>query len=202
MNHKNFVMKIGKYFVFGLLGLLIIAPSCATIIGGSNYNAHVKVNNHPNASIIYKGSTKGNGRAMFKAPRKEANIFAVTVVQDNCEPQTFKYTKRKFRTGAFIGTLLGWTGVVNGIPLPWGVLVDGLAGSLWKPDVNEDGITKTDYKNYHYNIEYTGCQVETVNTMDIPRSKAARIKELNDLYKEGVLTEEEYKRGKENILSE
>jgi len=37
--------------------------------------------------------------------------------------------------GTFVGTILGWTGLVNGIPIPWGLGVDLATGALWKPNV-------------------------------------------------------------------
>ena len=45
--------------------------SCATIVGGSRYIAHVTVQDHPNATIMYNNAIKGKGEASFKIKRKD-----------------------------------------------------------------------------------------------------------------------------------
>jgi len=148
-----------KNFLFIMMTLVIasVVSSCATIIGGSKYYAEVQVPNHPNAKIEYKGRQEGIGEASFKARRKEANQFSVTIKEEGCETQTADFTERKFRGWAFAGTVIGWTGLYGGIPLPWGVATDLATGALWKPDVNEKGVRKEDFNHFTYTIDYTGC---------------------------------------------
>jgi hypothetical protein len=134
-----------------------LITSCATIIGGSKYVAHVKVPDHPYAKIMYQGQYQGDGNATFLVKRSEANRFSITIKEENCEEQTFNYTQRSFRGWAFVGTIVTWTGVINGIPLPWGIVVDLATGALWKPNIYEKGVRKIDMKNYSYTIEYKGC---------------------------------------------
>ncbi|HEU4790800.1 MAG TPA: hypothetical protein VFS71_14030 [Flavobacterium sp.] len=137
--------------------LIVIIPtlfsSCGTIIGGSNYNAHVLVDNKPTAKIYYNNEFKGVGDATFKVKRKDANKLSITVKEDGGQEQVFEYKSRKFRGWAFAGTVLTWTGFIGSIPVPWGIIMDLSTGSLWKPDVNEKGIIKEDYKNYNYHLE-------------------------------------------------
>lgn len=149
-------VKNGFYFLM-LLAFTYLFSSCATIIGGNKYYAKVQVPDHPNAKIEYKGVYKGTGEANFKAKRKEANNFSVTIKEDGCETQTTDFTQRKFRGWAFAGTVVGWTGLLQGIPLPWGVVVDGANGAWWKPDINEKNVTKEDFNHYIYRIDYSGC---------------------------------------------
>ncbi len=119
------------------------------------------VDGHPNAAIHYNGMNKGYGNASFKVPRKEANQFTIKISEEGCPSAERKYTERVFRGWAFVGTVVTWTGIsINGgpwLPIPFGVIVDGATGAWWKPDVNENGIYKTDYKNYNYNINYVEC---------------------------------------------
>lgn len=129
--------------------------SCGTIIGGSNYNAHVLVDNNPSAKIYYKNEFKGTGDASFKVKRKDANKLSITVKQDGGQEQVFEYKSREFREWAFVGTVLGWTGFIGAVPVPWGIIMDLSTGSLWKPDVKEKGIIKEDYKNFNYHLELT-----------------------------------------------
>ena len=156
-------MKVKNIFLFFFLVLLAsILTSCATIVGGSKYYAKVHVPNHPTAKIEYKNAYQGmgevgTGEVVFKVDRKEAKNFSVTVKKDSCETQTQHFTQRKFRGWAFFLTIVGWTGIINGIPIPWGVAVDVATGALWKPDINEKGVSKQDYKHYIYRIDYTGC---------------------------------------------
>jgi len=194
--------------LFNLLMLLAIASilsSCATIIGGSKYYAKVQVPDHPNAKIEYKGDYQGTGEASFKAKRKEANNFSVTIKEEGCETQTKDFTQRKFRGWAFAGTVVGWTGLYSGIPLPWGVAVDLSTGALWKPDINENGVTKQDFNHYIYRIDYTGCKDRTNTKKELKittKSKADRLRELKQLLDEGILTQEEYEKEKKKILEE
>ncbi len=148
------------YFLM-LLAAFSLLTSCATIIGGSKYYAHVKVKGHPNANIEYKGAYQGSGNAVIKAKRAEANRFSVTIKEDGCEEQTVNFTQRSFRGWALGGTIILWTGLYEGIPLPWGVAVDAATGALWKPNENEVGVNKIDYKHYNYIINYTGCKEKT-----------------------------------------
>ena len=135
----------------------IIMSSCATIVGGSKYNAHIVVVDRPNAKIVYQGEVKGTGSATIKVKRNEANKFSFSVKEDGCNEQKYDYTSRTFRGWAFVGTIVGWTGLINGIPLPWGVVTDLATGAVWKPNTMEKGISKEDYKNFKYQVNYTNC---------------------------------------------
>jgi len=159
---KN-LMKFTKTLAVIVTGTILLS-SCATIVGGSKYYAHVEVDQNPNATITYKGSFKGKGNAIFRAPRREVDKFTVTVKEENCQEQTFNYKAKTFRGWSFLGTIVTWTSVTaSGIPLPWGVAVDASTGAFFKPSVLENGINKLDYKNYQYKINYTGCQVSESN---------------------------------------
>jgi hypothetical protein len=147
-----------KKLLTGLILIVIITTlftSCGTIIGGSNYNAHVLVDNKPTAKIYYNNELKGIGDATFKVKREHANKLSITVKDDAGQEQVFEYKSRTFRGWAFAGTILTWTGAIGGIPVPWGIIMDLSTGSLWKPDVNEKGIIKENYKNYNYHLEFT-----------------------------------------------
>ena len=135
---------------------------CATIFGGSNYNAHVIVNGSTKAEIFYNGQYKGNGIATFPVKRTEADKLVIQVREDGYEGQDFRYNTRSFRWGAFVGTVVAWTGLtVNGIfyPIPWGVIVDFSTGALWKPNVMEAGVSKMDNKNFQYFLNYNKVPV-------------------------------------------
>lgn len=196
------------FFKTGFL-LFIIAitfQNCATIAGGAKYNAQVVVEGHPYAKIEHNGVYRGTGIANFKADRRAANNFEITIKQDDCETQTTKFTNRTFRGWAFVGTVVTWTGLtINGgpwLPIPFGVIVDGSVGSWWKPDINESGITQNDYKNFVYTINYTGCPNEEVKeTLQTEtKIKAEDLRELKQLLEEKLITEEEFQKEKEKIL--
>ena len=150
------ITRIFFYFLFLPFSCSMLT-NCATIVGGSKYYARITVKDYPKASIEYKGAYVGTGSTLIKVPRAQANRFSFTVKQEGCEPQTMTYSRRTFRGGAFVGTILGWTGVSGGLILPWGVAVDLITGALWKPNIEEKGIIKLDYKNYNYFVEYEGC---------------------------------------------
>ena len=143
-------------FAYLLLSSLLLS-SCATIIGGSKYNAHIVVADRPYAKIIYQGEVLGTGSASIKVKRSEANRFSFSVKEDGCNEQKYDYTSRTFREWAFVGTIVGWTGAISGIPIPWGVATDFATGAVWKPDTMEKGVSKEDYKNFKYQVYYTNC---------------------------------------------
>lgn len=133
--------------------------SCGTIVGGSKYKAHIRVVNDPKARISVDGRTVGVGEAVIRFPRKRANEFVVSVSSEDCETQVFPYKTRSFRGWALAGTILFWTGSSEGgVPLPFGLALDALTGSLWKPNVAENGVSKINYDNYKYSITYQGCE--------------------------------------------
>ena len=152
---KLFVVKILTFFLAA--GLL---SSCATIVGGNTYYAHVEVIGKPKAEIIHNGVTVGVGKAVIKVKRSDANRFSVRVRQKECDERIFSYRSRSFRGWAFLGSLLTFTGLINGVPIPYGLVVDVASGALWKPNVAEKGIVKLNYRHYRYIINYTTCEEE------------------------------------------
>lgn len=186
--------------IFALV-ITVFFSSCATIVGGSKYNAKVIVSGHTNAKIEYNGVVRGTGEASFKVKRKEANQLSITVSQDGCPSQTTNFTKRKFRGGTLVGSILGWTGAIGSFPIPWGVIVDGATGSWWKPDDSEFGITKQNYKNYYYTINYKNCDDSNDTSKPLKTTeKVEYLRELKKMLDEGVITQEEFEREKKKVL--
>ncbi|MEM7108059.1 MAG: SHOCT domain-containing protein [Bacteroidota bacterium] len=177
----------------------ILFSSCATIVGGSRYNAKVMVRDHRAAKIEYQGQTIGIGEASVQILRKNADKVVFKISKEGCETQTNSFKKRTFRGWSFVGTLLGWTGIINGIPVPWGIIVDGATGAWWKPDTSEKGVLKIDHNHYLYNIEYEVCAIKS-NQTDKP-TIAELLRELKALLDEGIITQEEYDAEKKKILN-
>lgn len=148
-----------------LMNALVISTglltSCATVVGGQKYYAHIKVENDPSAKIIYKGEQIGQGNATVKVKRQDADKFSFSVKQEGCPEQKYAYKSKTFRGWALAGTIVLFTGAYQGIPLPWGVAVDLAAGSLWKPNIHETGVSKKNYKNFRYTVSYYGCKNST-----------------------------------------
>ena len=206
-----FITKIKDVAILFFASFAFSFSSCATIIGGAKYNAKVQVPNHPNASISVNGEFKGQGEANFLVKRRDANKLDITVQEEDCEPETTHFTKKAFRGWAFVGTLVGWTGITpNYIPLPWGVVVDACTGAWWKPDVTEKGVSKIDYDNFLYTITYKAIpkkestikpEEKNKEPLDAPtKSKAEILRELKQLFDDGVLTQEEYEKEKAKVL--
>lgn len=152
-------MKIIKTLLFFFLTVVLFS-SCATIFGGTTYNAHIMIQGSSDAKIKYNGYYVGKGSAVFPVKRKDANKVTISVQEDGCEEQTFRYQTRGFRGWAFAGTVVGWTGLrVNTpsnsvyLPIPFGAIVDFATGAIWKPG-HEPGIVKLNYNNFRYLINY------------------------------------------------
>lgn len=179
----------------GLSALLISGSiffsSCATICGGSKYNANIVVNEKPNARIFYHGREIGTGKATVLTKRKDANKFSFSVKEDNCEEQVYKFHSRTFRGWAMVGSIVTWTVSVNGVPvLPIGLIIDLSNGSLWKPNVYEKNIRKQNYKNFKYEVDYTkGCAHAASNTELAPMTKDDVIYFKNGNFLRGKIVE-------------
>jgi len=188
-----------------MMAFAILFSSCATIIGGTKYRAHITVKDYPKAEIKHNNIFKGYGTAVFKTYRRDADEFTLQIKKPGCKEQTFTYQSRSFRGWSLAGTIVGWTGVLL---IPWGVIVDGITGAWWKPDVKEPGIYKMDFDNFEYVIDYTGCGPakkqprKTTLKNNNKSSKVARLREFKALLDEGIITKEEFEREKIKILNE
>ena len=194
-----------KKFLIPITFITLLTTSCATIIGGAKYNAKVQVPGHPLAEITVNGEYKGTGEANFKVKRIDADKLSITVKDTDCQPQTTNFSNKTFRGWAFVGSLVGWTGMIGYIPLPWGVLVDGPTGALWKPDTTERGVTKIDYDNYLYTIEYNNTPSTSDNqsnkNSELTGDTYEKLSKLKKLLDEGILTQNEYNIEKAKILN-
>lgn len=207
MNKENPLTNVMKKRVLFIVICSFIAfsfSSCATIFGGARYNAKVYVPGHPEARITVNGQYKGDGEANFKVKRRDADELSITVQEQNCEKQTTLFTSKTFRGWSFVGSLVGWTGMVGYIPLPWGIAVDAATGAWWKPDVSEKGVSKIDYDNFLYTIEYKAIPIKgpviTPSETTSDNTKVNRLRELKKLLDEGILTQDEYEKEKAKIL--
>jgi hypothetical protein len=160
-------MKLIKKLTAQLFLGSLLFSSCATIFGGTRYNAHVVVNNRPSAKIVYQGEIVGTGSTMISVKRKEANKFSFIVKEDGCEEQKYNFKYRTFRGWALFGSIITWTVSIDGIPvLPAGVIIDWANGAYWKPNAYEKGIIKQNYKNYKYLVDYTNsCKLDKPSTV-------------------------------------
>jgi len=148
---------------FVIIAVSLLFSSCATIIGGSRFNADVTVSNDRNVKIIHEGREVGTGWARFQVNRKDANKLSFTLRKEGCKDQVYSFHSRTFRGWAFCGSLVTWTFIVNGaVPIPVGLVVDLATGAYWKPNVKEPGVIKMDYKNFKYLVTYEDCPDQEV----------------------------------------
>jgi hypothetical protein len=169
----------------------ILFTSCATLLGGGTYNAHVVVNkNHPNAEIKYQGKTRGYGTATFKVPRSEANSLSFTVKEDGCPEQTYNYKFRTFRVGAFLGSVVVWTGIgvaTSGFVIPCGPIIDFASCAIWKPSIVEAGVSQENVKTFRYLVDYD--HVASSDTLDVKKSIDVVYLKDGNIFK-GYITEQ------------
>jgi len=145
-----------KNLIYSILTLATISilSGCATIIGGGKYFAHVKVPDHPNAKIIYKGAEMGQGDAVFKVKRSEAKRLTLTVKEKGFESKDFDFKKNTIRGWSVVGSILVWNTMVGGIPIFYGFIIDLANGAFVKPNIHEKGVSKINYKNFAYTLDY------------------------------------------------
>lgn len=136
--------------LFVSLAIICALNSCATLIGGSSYTAHVVAVDHSNATISVNGETKGVGTATFQWKRSQADNLAITLKEEGCEEQTTRFYTKSFRVMPLLGNIL----IVGGIP---GIIIDFATQSVWKPDTNERGVSKISVDAFLYEIIYDKC---------------------------------------------
>jgi hypothetical protein len=186
------MIKINLHSLSAIIICSILMSSCGAIVGGSIYKARISTPTAPDAKIFMNNSLIGTGSAFTSIKRTHADKLDFTVKKEGCDDQTFSYRGRTFRGWAFVGTILGWTGVISGVPLPWGLVVDLASGSLWKPNVLEPGIQKIDYKNYQYILNYTGCQGNDGKNISKPKDNDFdQVFLINGSIIKGYISEEE-----------
>lgn len=165
----------------------------------------------PAARIYYKGALLGTGSSSLKIPRKDANKLSFKVIQEGCPEQQFNYTTRGFRGWALVGSFITFSiPTPIGIPFPLGNIVDLATGAYFKPEKSDPSIRKVDYNNYHYNLDYSLCNVKRPNVSPdrmeskplVAQSKEDKLIELKELFDSGMITEEEYQSSRKAVLAQ
>lgn len=208
-----------KNLVIGILSIFLL-NSCATVFGGSKYNAKVKVLNHSDAYIYYKKAKLGTGFATKKIYRSDADKISFTVVKDGCKPEMFSFHKKVFRGGAFAGSLISslitrltltdGNGAITSYPFPIQIIID-LANypSMFKPDQREKGINKININNYQYSLDYKAilinpikeqAVIETTSQKTELQIQEGKLIDLKRMYDQEIIDEQEYKLMKRKIL--
>ncbi len=180
---NKFCLTNKKLFFLAVV-IPLIFSGCATIFGGKKYNAHIKTN-RPNAEIIVNNKLVGKGSGVVSVVRKDANKLNIILKEKGCEDTIFNFKSRKIRSFALAGTITPWAVFIGGIlywvstpkessggvvflpgPILVGVFFATVFGpgsivnmanssSLYKPDINELGVYKINYKNYEYRLQST-----------------------------------------------
>jgi sRNA-binding regulator protein Hfq len=139
-----------KNLVFIII-ILIAFSGCGTIVGGSNYYANIIVPKHPNAEIYLNNRFIGNGSALISVKRKDADKLIFVVKKQGCNEETKYFTTKSLRWLVSVGSIY-W-----GFFAPVSIIIDLVTGAIYKPNINENGVEKEDYKNFTYVLNYTGC---------------------------------------------
>ncbi len=116
-----------------------------------------------------------------------------TQEENDCEPETTQFKRKKFRGWSFAGTI-----IADQIE---GIIIDAATGAWYKPDVTEPWVTKIDYDNYLYTIEYKAIPIKKDKAAATgPLPIVEKLRDLKKLLDEGILTQEEYEKEKAKIL--
>jgi len=154
-------LKNSFYFIL----LLLATTSCGTLFGGARYNAHVEVVGHPNASIYYLDQKQGVGQAEFLIKRNQANKVKIIIKEEGCPDYIHEYTSKVPRVGPILGTLseIGQMIAAQTIAIPAGSIIDLITGGYFKPDVSNPDISKIDFDNFKYTLDYPNCRIKNSN---------------------------------------
>jgi len=129
--------------LFATLVLVVLFSSCATMFGGSKYNAHIEVEGRPKARI-YVNDTKVDTDGSATVLQKRNESVYIEVRDGDC-----KVTK-DYMNEMRVGWLLSDVFITGLIP----AVVDFATGSIYKP-VEGRGVQKlgTDDFKYRINID-------------------------------------------------
>lgn len=160
---------------------------------------------HPNAVVRYEGIKIQGGSGFLKIPRKDAHRVIFKISEKGCPEQTHQFYQRTFRGWAFVGSLL-MSPTAGGVPIPIPNVIDFATGAYWKPNLRNPMIIKEDYKNYHYNLTYDCASKENSggsnsNANIKAPTKEEKLIELKELLDKGMITEEEYKKSRQEVLN-
>ena len=192
-------MKISSLAFIAVL--VILLPSCATVFGGQKYNALVEVEDHPNAKIYYKGKKIGTGNAVVQLPRAQSNRLVFTLMEDGCPDQNISFTTRKVRGGVVVASIIS---DILWFPFIFNNIVDIATGAYFKPNDTDKMIVKNSHDSYSYNLNYSDCSKANIDKEEYvtePKSKKDKLLELDQLLEEGLISEEEHKKSREEILA-
>ncbi|MEQ8909509.1 MAG: SHOCT domain-containing protein [Vicingaceae bacterium] len=197
--------------LFFLLALPFLLSSCATVFGGRKYNAMVKVEDNSQAEIYYNGQKIGTGSGSVQVPRSQANKLVFKLKQDGCPDQDIRFHSRQTRgwalAGSIVSDILLFPFVINNV-------VDIATGAYFKPYDGNPSIIQLSDDIFSYQLEYTSCPTEPsrgtpiqVNSREtvspqLAKSKKEKLIELDELFKEGMISEEEYKESRKQVLAQ
>ena len=178
---------------------IISLSSCATMFGGTSYNAQIVVKDNPKARIYYNGQHIGTGKAITRIPRNLANQLYFEIEEDGYLRETKRFVMRVMRGWAVAGSVITWGYL--------GIIVDGSTGALWKPSTKERGVVKTNFTNYNYVLEYNRVPdsktTEKVIIKEVKsdlRTTEEKLHDLKKLLDEGIINEDEYTHMKQKVL--
>ena len=202
--------------------LIILLTSCATIFGGARYNARVTVKNASDAKVTYNGQKISNyGSILIK--RKDAYKINFLVERKGYKPESYSFRRKELRGlalgGSFVSgisvnqqTYNGTTRTTYGF-IPF-VLIDLINfSSLWKPSTNESGVSKENYNNYRYKLNFHNSPVniskKEIETIVVEKSEeqeddfltqTEKLRDLKKMHDDGILTETEFIHMKQKII--
>jgi hypothetical protein len=101
-----------------------------------------------------------------------------------CQPYTHKYSSKTPRLGPILGTASEITQMIlaQQIGIPLGSLIDLATGGYWKPNVKEPGLSKIDYDNFLYELDYPTCNITYTPTKQKEISKKRLNYEMIDYF--------------------
>lgn len=144
--------------------LALIFSGCSIIFGGSKYNAHVEVIGDQDVSIIYKEQFRGKGTAKFLVKRNDADKVLIKLNKEGFEEKIYYFKTKKPRPFAVyekvsdiisVALALGSSGTIS---IPLVTLLNFATGAYYKPDVKDQRISKINYDNFKYSLEFPGNQ--------------------------------------------
>lgn len=194
-------------FIIPIILSCYFLSSCATIFGGSQYYAQVVIKDRPNAKIYKNGVYIGTGKGYAMIKRNVANQVHFSIEEEGYQKEFRSFNNKIFRGWSLAGSL------ATIIPL-WPVaaiatIVDASTGAWWKPDINERGVIKTDFRHYNYVLEYERKPIKKVNKVVVKKTKKEnndlrnieeKLRDLKKLLDEGILTQEEFAMMKKKFI--
>lgn len=133
--------------------IIFLMTSCATLIGGKTYTAHVVALDQDDVMLRVNDRLQGKGSVIFEHKRKQP--LTVIIDKPDCQPyeEKFRIDTRGFLVGCDVISIVG-------------LVIDFGTGAIYRPEYRQDvRVDRINYDTYKFTIFNQPCQADDPSSM-------------------------------------